>query len=166
MLAGCASTKVTEQTPLTAPEWNGIRDLNGDGILDLVNWNSTTNQWRVRFGTSTSAESKHLPVMSSERLVGIISAHDLEARNFSGRNSRLAKALETHPDRVRINSVMTTEVRTVTPSDNLAYAAELTRRERISALPVLERGRLAGIISRCDLRERLGDRRNNGGGHH
>jgi CBS domain-containing protein len=63
---------------------------------------------------------KHLPVMSNERLVGIISAHDLEARSFSGRNSRLAKALETHPDRVRINSVMTTEVQTVTPSDNLA----------------------------------------------
>jgi len=93
---------------------------------------------------------KHLPVMSNEGLVGIVSAHDLERRVFSGRHSRLAKALETHPDRVRINSVMQTEVRTVTPSDNLTYAAQLMRCNHIGALPVLERGRLAGIISRND----------------
>jgi CBS domain-containing protein len=94
---------------------------------------------------------KHLPVISNERLVGIVGAHDLEAPAFSGRHSRLAKALELHPDRVKINSVMTTDVRTVTPSDNLAYAAQLMQRKHIGALPVLEYGRLAGIISRSDL---------------
>jgi CBS domain-containing protein len=98
---------------------------------------------------------KHFPVMSKERLVGIVSPHDLEPHAFSGRRSRLAKALETHPDRVRITLVMTTEVRTVTPLDDLAYAAKLMRLEHISALPVLERGRLAGIISRSDLLDAL-----------
>jgi CBS domain-containing protein len=94
---------------------------------------------------------KHLPVMSNERLVGIVSAHDLETRAFSARHSALTKALEEHPDRVRINSVMTTNVRTVAPLDNLAYAAQLMRRTHIGALPVLEHGRLAGIISWSDL---------------
>jgi CBS domain-containing membrane protein len=94
---------------------------------------------------------KHLPVVSEERLVGIVSAHDLRARAFSGRHPRLAKALETYPDCVRVNSVMTTEVRTVKPSDNLGYAAHLMHRKQIGALPVLEHGRLAGIISRSDL---------------
>ena len=65
----------------------------------------------------------HLPVLSNARLVGIVSAHDLKARSFSGRHFGLAKLLKEHPDRVRINSVMTTDVRTVEPSDNLAYAA-------------------------------------------
>jgi CBS domain-containing protein len=99
---------------------------------------------------------KHLPVMSNERLVGIVSAHDLEPIGFSGGHSGLAKAVEEHPDRVRINSVMTTDVRTVQPSDNLAYAAQLMRRAHIGALPVLEQGRLAGIISRSDLLDVLG----------
>jgi CBS domain-containing protein len=99
---------------------------------------------------------KHLPLMSNERLVGIISAHDLETRAFARKYSGLAKALVEHPNRVRINLVMTTDVRTVAPSDNLAYAAQLMQRAKIGALPVLEHGRLAGIISRSDLRGVLG----------
>jgi CBS domain-containing membrane protein len=98
---------------------------------------------------------KHLPVMSNERLVGFVSAHDLEARRLSGKRPVLAKVLEAHPDRIKINSVMTTDVRIVTPTDNLAYAAELMRSKHISALPVLEHGRLAGIISRSDLLDAL-----------
>ena len=99
---------------------------------------------------------KHLPVMSNERLVGIVTAHDLQARAFPGKHSPLAKALAEHPDRVRINSVMTTDVRSVAPSDDLAYAAQLMRRAHIGALPVLEHGRLAGIINRGDLSGALG----------
>ena len=94
---------------------------------------------------------KHLPVIFEERLVGIVSAHDVMPRTFSGRHPKLAKALDIYPDRVRVKSVMTTEVRTVKPSDNLGYAAQLMRRAHIGALPVLEDGRLAGIISRSDL---------------
>jgi acetoin utilization protein AcuB len=98
---------------------------------------------------------KHLPVMSNERLVGIISSHDLESDAISGGHSGLAKKLEAHPDYVKINSVMTADVCTVTPSDNLAYAAKLMRRKHIGALPVVEHGRLTGIISRSDLPDAL-----------
>jgi CBS domain-containing protein len=93
----------------------------------------------------------HLPVVSKERLVGIVSTHDLRAHALSSKHRALAKALEVHPDRVKVNSVMTAEVRTVTPSDNLEHAAELMLREHIGALPVVEQGRLAGIINRTDL---------------
>jgi CBS domain-containing protein len=99
---------------------------------------------------------KHLPVVSNERLVGIVSANDLDTRAFSGRHSGLAEALVKHPDRVRINSVMTTDVRTVGPSHNLVSAARLIQRADIGALPVLEHGRLVGIISRSDLGDALG----------
>jgi acetoin utilization protein AcuB len=93
----------------------------------------------------------HLPMMSNGRLVGIVSAQDLDARSSSDKRPALAKLLEVHPDRIKINSVMTTKVRTVMPSDNLAYAAQLMRSKHIGALPVLEHGRLAGLISRSDL---------------
>jgi acetoin utilization protein AcuB len=93
----------------------------------------------------------HLPVVSKGRLVGIVSSHDVRARGFSARHPALAKALEAHPDRVRVNSVMTTEVRTVKPSEDLGDAAELMLSKHIGALPVVEHGRLTGIISRSDL---------------
>jgi len=48
---------------------------------------------------------------------------------------------------------MTTDVRTVKPSDNLPYASHLMHRKHIGALPVLEQDRLTGIISRSDLPE-------------
>jgi CBS-domain-containing membrane protein len=96
---------------------------------------------------------KHLPVVFMERLVGIVSAHNLRACDVSRTHPKLAKALEMNPDRVRVNSVMTIDVRTVKPSDNLGYAAQLMQRNHIGVLPVLEQGRLAGIISRTDLRD-------------
>ena len=101
---------------------------------------------------------KHLPVIFRERLIGIISAQDLDARSFRSRHSGLAKELKLHPDRVRISCVMTSDVCTVTPSDDLSHAAELMQRKHIGALPVLERGRLAGIICRSDVPDPLARR--------
>jgi CBS domain-containing protein len=94
---------------------------------------------------------RHLPVMSNDRLVGIVSVQDLKSSMSSRKHRALAKLMEVHPDRVKINLVMTTNVRTVTPSDNLAYAAQLLSRKHIGALPVVEHGRLVGIITVSDL---------------
>lgn len=93
----------------------------------------------------------HLPVISSGRLVGIISSRDLQPDLLSAKRPALHKALETRPNRVRIGSVMTAKVHTVEPVHTLRRAAELMSRERVGALPVVEGGRLVGIISRSDL---------------
>jgi len=93
----------------------------------------------------------HLPVVSKGRLVGIVSSRDLRAGAFSANRSALDQALEMHPDRVTVGSVMTTDVHTAKPSDTLSYAAELMLREHIGALPILEQGRLIGILSRSDI---------------
>src|SRR5689334_7086368 len=88
---------------------------------------------------------RHLPVLLKDRLVGIVSAHDLQVRTASARHSKVVGVLQMHPDRVSVNSVLTTDVETVQPSDNLSYAAHLMQRKHISALPVIEQSRLAGI---------------------
>ena len=93
----------------------------------------------------------HLPVVEKDRLVGIVSAGDLLPRRRSAKPPKIAKALEMHPDRISVGSVMTNAVHTAKPSDELTYASELMRREHLGTLPVVEQGRLVGIINRTDI---------------
>jgi acetoin utilization protein AcuB len=46
---------------------------------------------------------------------------------------------------------MTATVLTLTPATSVAYAARLMRQERIGAIPIVDGGRLVGILSRSDV---------------
>ena len=93
----------------------------------------------------------HLPVVEKDRLVGIVSARDLKPRRRSARAPEIAKELEMHPDRVTVGSIMTNAVHTAKPSDELTYVAELMQHKHLGTLPVVEQGRLVGVISRIDI---------------
>jgi CBS domain-containing protein len=57
----------------------------------------------------------------------------------------------THPEEVEVESVMTRDVMSVQPSDSLTEAAALMRKERFGSVPVVEEGRLVGILTRSDV---------------
>jgi len=84
------------------------------------------------------------PVVSKKQLVGIVSRHDLLAAG------RVRKALD-NPARVEVESVMTKEVIIVTPDMTTADAAKLLVKHNISRMPVVEGGRIVGIIDRHDV---------------
>jgi CBS domain-containing protein len=95
---------------------------------------------------------RHLPVLDDggEQLAGIVSQRDLfrgalaQALGYGQHASR--KLLDTFA----VKDVMTTEVITTTPDTPLVSAArELTER-KIGCLPVVENGRLVGIITEGD----------------
>ena len=46
---------------------------------------------------------------------------------------------------------MTSTVLTLAPAASVADAARLMRRERIGAIPIVDAGRLVGILSRSDV---------------
>jgi CBS domain-containing protein len=84
------------------------------------------------------------PVVKKKELVGIVSRHDLLA------SGRVRKALDS-PAHVEVESVMTKEVVTVTPGTSTADAANLLVKHDISRMPVVEGGRIVGIIDRHDV---------------
>jgi CBS domain-containing membrane protein len=95
---------------------------------------------------------RHLPVLDDDgkQLAGIVTLHDL----FRG---ALAQALGygqyAHRkllDTFSVKDVMTTDVITATPDTPLVEAAQLLMQRKIGCLPVLENGRLAGIITEGD----------------
>jgi acetoin utilization protein AcuB len=100
----------------------------------------------------------HLPVLLKGNLVGIVTTRDLQASKVSPKAPAIKRALETRPDRVRVASVMTTKVYIARPSDTVEDAADVMRRKRVGALPVIEHGRLRGIISRSDIIGLVGSR--------
>jgi CBS domain-containing protein len=94
---------------------------------------------------------RHLPVLDEDgQLAGIVSQRDL----FRG---ALAKALgygeraqRQLMDTLAVKEVMTSEVITTTPDTPLAEAARVLVERKIGCLPVVEAGRLAGIITEGD----------------
>lgn len=101
------------------------------------------------------------------RLVGIVSEGDLMRRPESGTLRRRSwwLTLLTSPTEQargytrshgrRARDVMSREVVTVTPDTPLNEIANLLERRRIKRVPVLDEGRLVGIVSRANLLQGL-----------
>lgn len=81
---------------------------------------------------------RRLPIVDDGRLVGIITDRDL--RQHVG-------ALE----RVKVNAAMTEAVVTVTPTVALDQAAYLLVKHKIGAMPVVDAGKLVGIVTSSDM---------------
>ncbi len=92
-----------------------------------------------------------LPVVAAGQLIGMVTAGDLKARRSAWRPASVARAVTSHPERVPVRRVMRTSTYTVQPSDTLRKAAKLMAQARVGALPVMEHGKLRGIISAIDI---------------
>jgi CBS domain-containing protein len=108
-----------------------------------------------------------VPVLEKGKLVGIVSEADLLHRHEIGtdRSTRswwrqllsadrsISDYVRSHATRAR--DIMTREVASVTPDTPLAEIATLLEERRIKRVPVLQDGRLAGIVSRSNLVQAL-----------
>ena len=95
-----------------------------------------------------------LPVVDDDnRLVGIVAEADV-LRDRIPVDPRLhARRDQSAPDApsLLVHRLMTSRVRTVEATDDVADIARLFIDERLRSVPVLEHGRLGGIVSRRDL---------------
>lgn len=95
---------------------------------------------------------RHLPVVSGERLIGIISDRDVAivdgALRAALRRHEVASLLN---DERPVESVMSSEPLVIGPDADIGDAARLLVSRRISALPVVDDGgALVGIITSVD----------------
>jgi acetoin utilization protein AcuB len=79
-----------------------------------------------------------LPVVSNGQLVGIVTELDLRAH-------------AGYLDRTEVKAAMSAKPITVTPITTVEAAAQLLLKQKIGGLPVVENGRLVGIITTSDI---------------
>lgn len=87
---------------------------------------------------------RRLPVESEGNLVGIVTRDDLERKLGSDRLAwrRLGR---------RVEDAMTSNPLTVAPEDKLQKAVELMLHHRIGGIPVVEEGKVVGIVTETDV---------------
>jgi acetoin utilization protein AcuB len=88
---------------------------------------------------------RHLVVTERRRLVGVISERDLGGRGGAGLRRNRA-----------VRELMTPKAASAAPGTTLRQAANLMSAQRIGCLPVVDDGRVVGIVTATDVLDQLG----------
>ena len=94
---------------------------------------------------------RRLPVMDGDKLIGIVTDRDLKEATPSKATSLSVYELNYLLSKLLVKDVMVKPVITVDADDPIEEAALRMEEHKVSGLPVLEGGRLAGILTITDL---------------
>ena len=83
-----------------------------------------------------------LPVTEDERLVGMITDRDITTR---------VVAESAAPETTSVGDVYSRDLISVEPDHDLDEALELMARHQVRRLPVVENGRLVGVVAQADI---------------
>lgn len=99
---------------------------------------------------------RHVPVVSGEKVIGMLSKIDLQKISFVNTvdGDELTTALY---DGLNIEQVMTKDVKVVQKDDTIYDVATILSKNEFHSLPVLENEKLVGIVTTTDLIKYLVD---------
>jgi CBS domain-containing protein len=90
----------------------------------------------------SSQDVGSLPVVENGRLIGVLTDRDIVVR---------AVAERVTPETLNVGDVASRQPVTVQPDEDLDEALRLMAHHRVRRLPVVEEGRLVGMLSQADL---------------
>ncbi|MGZ9149137.1 MAG: CBS and ACT domain-containing protein [Candidatus Deferrimicrobiaceae bacterium] len=97
-------------------------------------------------------EIRHLPVLKDgERLVGILSERDIKQASPSPATALEIREIYYLLDKIKVKQIMTRRPYTVCSTAPIEEAALILREKRIGCLPVVDDGKLVGILTETDI---------------
>jgi acetoin utilization protein AcuB len=121
-----------------------VRDIMRSPVVSVSPGTTLADAYR----TMREKAFRHLPVVDGGRLVGVVTDRDLRLAT-----SALAPA--PFPADSSVSAVMCPEPLTADAEDAVEDAARVMRERKIGCLPVVEDGRVVGIITGIDLLDAL-----------
>jgi acetoin utilization protein AcuB len=100
---------------------------------------------------------RHLPVVGAGVLSGVVTDRDLRHRLFA---PDVFPSIGTVPveqllSSVRVGEVMSAPAVSVAPDTELQEAARVMAEQKLGSLPVVDRGRVVGIVTETDVLRRI-----------
>lgn len=95
---------------------------------------------------------RHVPIVNGEGVVvGMVSDRDVSRVAPSMLSKMTPEEYNQIFESTPIDVVMSTNVITISPNDDVSLAASLLYTKKIGALPVVEDGKLVGIVTGTDM---------------
>ena len=127
-----------------------VRELMSRQVVTI----GTADSCREAVARMHKTRIRHLPVLNRDGLlVGVITDRDLRHYLFSPRVFRDlgATSVDTLFKAVPVAQIMSTDVVATEPDAEVADAARLMVEEKVGSLPVLENGRVVGMLTETDM---------------
>jgi len=121
-----------------------VRDIMRSPVITISPGTTLQDAYRIMQDKGI----RHLPVLEQDQLAGIVTDRDL-------RLATSALSASPFPPGGRVAEVMCRAPLTADPMDPVEDAARTMREQKIGCLPVMDDGRLAGIITGIDLLDAL-----------
>lgn len=127
--------------------WDGLRAM--DVMQRQVE--TLSSEMLVTEVMQSFARSRHrgFPVMSDDHVVGIITQMDLV--KFQEQNILSKNISKNISENIKVGQIMTKNPITVSPEERLSQVLYLLSYYKLSRLPVIDRYKLVGIITRSDI---------------
>jgi acetoin utilization protein AcuB len=135
--------------PILVRDWMTRDVITADEKTTLPQAHKLMKERRIR----------RLPVTDRDgRLVGIVTRGDVREASPSGASSLSIYEVHYLLAQLTVDQIMTRQPKTVAPDQPIKEAARLMLENKISGLPVVEGGRVVGIITESDIFRGLIDR--------
>lgn len=99
----------------------------------------------------TDRRIRRLPVVKDGRLVGIVTRGDVRGAQPSEASSLSIFELNYLLTKLTLDRIMTRDPVTIRPDETVYDAARLMLQKKIAGLPVVEQGRVVGVITESDI---------------
>ena len=115
-----------------------VRDVMTPGVRTVSPAQSLADAAEVMKGEDVGS----VPVVEEGRLAGIVTDRDIVTRAVAERRD---------PQTVKVEEIASRDLVTVEPEQDLDEALALMARHQVRRLPVVEEGRLVGMLAQADV---------------